>query len=119
VRSQNGIADIMRAELLRNYVGKSNAKHRRFLLFHCHNFEPKLTDREMRNIYSQFPFLGSCNKGIYVIDDPEEAEKKIRMEESRRNSVDDKIELLKQHKTFLIKRERERGAGQMNLFRGN
>ena len=116
MRSQNGIVDIMRSELLRNYVGKRNAKHRRFLLFHCHNFEPKLTDREMRNIYSKFPFLGCCNKGIYVIDDPEEAEKKIRMEESRRDSVDDKIKMLEQHKAYLIRRQEERGSRQINLF---
>jgi len=119
MKSQNGIGDIMRSELLRNYVGKGNAKHRRFLLFYCHNYEPKLTDREMRDIYSHFPFLGCCNKGIYVIDDPEDAGKKIRMEESRRDSVDEKIEMLKQHKAYLIRRQKERGMSQGNLFGGN
>lgn len=116
MKSQNGIVDIMRTELQRNYVGKENAKHRRFLLFHCHNFEPKLSDREMRDIYSRFPFLGCCNKGIYVIEDIEEADKKIQMEESRRDSVDEKIEMLKQHRAYLIRRQRERGESQMSLF---
>ena len=116
MKSQNGIVDIMRTELQRNYVGKENAKHRRFLLFHCHNFEPKLSDREMRDIYSRFPFLGCCNKGIYVIEDIEEADKKIQMEESRRDSVDEKIEMLKQHRAYLIRRQRERGESQGNLF---
>jgi len=116
MKSQNGIVDIMRAELYRSFFGKQNAKHRRFLLFYCRNYEPKLTDREMRDIYSHFPFMGSCNAGIYVINDPEDAGEKIRMEESRRDSIDERIEMLKQHEAYLIRRQKERGMSQGNLF---
>lgn len=117
MKSQNGIVDIMRAELYRSFLGKQNAKHRRFLLFYCHNYEPKLTDREMRDIYSHFPFLGCCNKGIYVIDKIEEVNEKIKMEVRRKDAIKIKVRQLEQYRTYLIGRDIERGESQMSLFK--
>jgi len=88
------------------------------VIFSVSGLPPEIIVTYFPSIYSHFPFLGCCNKGIYVIDDPEDAGKKIRMEESRRDSVDEKIEMLKQYKAYLIRRQRERGESQMNLFEG-
>jgi len=73
----------------------------------------------MRKIYSIFPYVGWCKEGIYIIDSIEEVDKSIQTETRRRDSIDENIEMLKQHRAYLIRRQRERGMSQGNLFGGN
>jgi len=51
-------------EIKQHHRGKENAVKRNVLLRFCQAFEPELTDREMRNIYSELPVVSS-NKGIF------------------------------------------------------
>ena len=120
MKSQNGIVDIMRDELLRNYVGKRNAKLRSLLLTYCHFHTPKLTDRRMREIYSViFPIAYTTQKGktgIYVVDSPEETQKAIETIEKTIETLEKKRDRFEDHRTYLIRRQRERGENQMSLF---
>ena len=120
MRSQNGIVDIMRTELLRNYPGKENAKLRSLLLTYCHYFEPGLTDRRMREIYSEIlPIAYTTQKdktGIYVVNSPEEVRKAVKTIEKTIETLEKKRDRFEAYKTYLIRRQRERGESQMNLF---
>ena len=116
MRSQNGIADIIRTKLLSDFFGKRNAKPRRILKFYCRYFEPKISDRRIRIIYKKTIPVLWCNRGIYVSDDPLEVEEVIQTETKRKDSIEENIEILRQHKAYLIQRQRERGSSQLNLY---
>ena len=120
MRSQNGIVDIMRAELLRNYVGKRSAKLRSLLLTYCHYFYPKLKDRRMRGIYGVIlPIAYTTQKdktGIYVVDNPEEVRKAIKTIEKTIETLEKKRDRFEDYEAYLIRRQKERGTGQMNLY---
>jgi len=121
MKSQNGIVDIMRAELLRNYLGKSKAKKRSRLLTHCHYHTPKLKDRRMRKIYGAIlPIAYTTQKdkpGIYVVDSPEEVRKAIKTIEKTIETLERKRDRFEIHEAYLIRRQRERGESQMSLFK--
>jgi len=58
------LSELILDEIKQHHRGKENAIKRNVLLRFCQAFEPELTDREMRNIYSQLPVVSS-NKGIF------------------------------------------------------
>jgi len=58
------LPEIILDEIKRFHRGKENAIKREALLRFCRVFEPDLTDREMRDMYSQLPVC-VCNKGIF------------------------------------------------------
>jgi len=116
MKSQNGMADIIRTKLLSDFFGKENAKPRRILKFYCRNFDPKISDRRIRIIYKKTIPVLWCNRGIYVSDNPLEVDEVVRAETSRKDAIEENIEVLRQHKAYLIHRQRERGMSQGNLF---
>lgn len=58
------LPEIILDEIKRFHRGKENAIKRDALLHFCQAFEPELTDREMRKIYSELPVVSS-NGGIF------------------------------------------------------
>ena len=111
-----GIASLIRHILISDFLGKKNAQHRGVLLGRIRYHEPGIKDRRMRKIYGQILPIGWCDKGIYVIDSIEEVERMIQTEESRRDSIDEKIEGFKRHKAYLVQRQKEQETGQRSLF---
>jgi hypothetical protein len=120
------IADLIRDLMYSDFLGRENAKPRSILLGRIRIHIPGMKDRTMRRIYGKTMLVGwvpgKKNKegkitegGIYVIDSIPEVEKMIRTETRRKDSIGDKIEMLKGHRRFLIARERERQSGQMRL----
>ena len=53
------LSDIILNKIKRDNKGKENAITRKELLFYCREFEPDLTDRQLRNIYSRLPIISS------------------------------------------------------------
>ena len=117
---QKTITEIIREELLRNYLGKKNAKHRYRLLYYCHYFMPKLKDRRMRRIYSQLlPIHYTSDKehpGIFVVDDPGEVQKAILTIGRTIETLEEKKRRFEDFEKFLIRRQLERASGQRRLF---
>lgn len=58
------LPDLILVKLKAGHRGRENAVKRDILLNFCRAFEPSLTDRELRKIYSELPVC-SCNEGIF------------------------------------------------------
>ena len=113
---RKGIVNLIYDLLLAEFVGKENAKSRFLLLGRIKVHDPGMKDRTMRRIYGKILPVGWCEDGIYVIDSIAEVEKMIKTETRRRDSIEDKLEMLHRHRHFLIAREKEKQTKQMALF---
>lgn len=60
----NTLSSLILSKLKQDCQGKENSIRREDLLRFCQAFDGNITDREMRNIYSQLPVC-SCNQGIF------------------------------------------------------
>lgn len=58
------LSEIILEKIKRDHRGKESATTRRELLFYCQQFQPGLTDRQLRNIYCQLPVV-SGKTGIF------------------------------------------------------
>ncbi len=58
------LSEIILTKLKYHHAGKEEAITRKKLLDYCHWYNGALTDRQLRNIYSQLPVV-ACNKGIF------------------------------------------------------
>jgi len=76
----------------------------------------------MREIYSTIlPIAYTTQKdkpGIYVVDSPEEVRKAIKTIEKTIETLERKRDRFEIHEAYLIRRQRERGMSQGNLFGG-
>ena len=58
------LSEIILTKIESEHRGKENAIKRKVLLTYAHYIEPRLTDRELRNIYCQLPVVSS-EAGIF------------------------------------------------------
>lgn len=58
------LSSLILDKIRKNHRGKENAIRRGELLRFCRLFDPEITDREMRQIYSQLPVC-TCEKGVF------------------------------------------------------
>ena len=89
---------------------------------YCHYFFPGLKDRRMREIYSEIlPIAYTTQKGktgIYVVNSPEEVRRAIKTIEKTIETLEKKRDRFEVYEAYLIRREKERGTGQMSLYGG-
>lgn len=113
MKNINKLSAIAREKLIREFKGKSNAKHRSFLLQYLRMFDPSITDREVRRLYNEILPIGWCERGIYVIDDLQEIDKMIEIRRKVIRSHEKYIENLIAYRKFLLD---TKGGHQMRLF---
>ena len=106
------IIDIIRDRLLLDYMGKRNAKKRRVLLSYAKRFDWAITDRKLRRIYTKLLPMAWCERGIFVVDDPEEVDKIISTLNKTINTLEERKVMLRKHKQYL----KYRNEGQGRLF---
>jgi len=58
--------EIILKKLLRDHRGIDNAIKRKDLLQYCWQFDPNLTDRELRRIVKEIPLICTCEKGYFI-----------------------------------------------------
>lgn len=51
---------------LQPHRGIENAVPREYVLSHVHQWDDKISDRELRAFYSEMPEICSCDKGLYL-----------------------------------------------------
>lgn len=117
-----GILSKMHDKLWLDYFGRDRAHLRDDLLTHLKIFYPWLTDRKMREIYSQyFPIAykgGKRNKaGIYIPDTNEEYDKAIKTMMKTRDTYGEKIMRYEQWKFEAAKRREQRRFREMEQLR--
>jgi len=107
------IIEIIKDKLLLDYMGRRNAKRRRILLSYAKRFDFAITDRKLRRIYTKLLPIAWCERGIFVVDDPEEVDRIISTLSKTIDTLEERKVMLRKHKQYL----KFRNAGQGELFR--
>lgn len=100
------IVDLINAR----HRGRENAIRRRKLLLYCRQFDPELTDRELRRIVEDLPQICTGSKGYFMPESYEE--------------VEDTVEYLRKKALAMLRRAKKirlyyralSDSGQMRLF---